>query len=70
MFESGHDDLIHDAQLDYFGSTLATASADRSIKIFDVSGKQHAHVADLKGFVPCGVCTRRLRRSLRARTRP
>ncbi|XXQ39774.1 WD domain, G-beta repeat [Plasmodiophora brassicae] len=49
VFESGHDDLIHDAQLDYFGSTLATASADRSIKIFDVSGKQHAHVADLKG---------------------
>eukprot|EP00474_Spongospora_subterranea_P008926 CRZ09384.1 hypothetical protein [Spongospora subterranea] len=48
-FESGHDDLIHDTQLDYFGSRLATASADKSIRIFDISGDQHTLLADLKG---------------------
>jgi protein transport protein SEC13 len=31
-----HDDLIHDAQLDYYGLRLATCSSDRLVKIFDV----------------------------------
>ncbi|KAF8311668.1 WD40 repeat-like protein [Cantharellus anzutake] len=34
--ETGHDDMIHDAQLDYYGKRLATCSSDRTIKIFDV----------------------------------
>ncbi|KAK4054915.1 GTPase-activating protein S13 [Microbotryomycetes sp. JL201] len=34
--ETGHADMIHDAQLDYYGRRLATASSDRSIRIFDV----------------------------------
>ncbi|KAK4058023.1 GTPase-activating protein S13 [Microbotryomycetes sp. JL221] len=34
--ETGHADMIHDAQLDYYGRRLATASSDRSIKLFDV----------------------------------
>ncbi|KAI8813970.1 protein transporter SEC13 [Cladochytrium replicatum] len=37
-FDSAHEDLIHDAQLDYYGKRLATCSSDRSIRIFDVDG--------------------------------
>lgn len=35
--ETGHEEMIHDAQLDYYGKRLATCSSDRSIRIFDVS---------------------------------
>ena len=41
----------HDAQMDYYGTKLATCSSDRSVKIFDVRGDQQSLVADLKGFV-------------------
>jgi protein transport protein SEC13 len=34
--ETNHEDMIHDAQLDYYGKRLATCSSDRTIKIFDV----------------------------------
>ncbi|CAE6370033.1 unnamed protein product [Rhizoctonia solani] len=34
--ETHHDDMIHDAQLDFYGKRLATCSSDRTIKIFDV----------------------------------
>jgi len=37
--ETQHEDMIHDAQLDYFGKRLATCSSDRSIKIFQVEGE-------------------------------
>lgn len=47
--ESGHTDAIHDAQLDYYGSRLATASSDRTIRLFKVTGDQHSHIADLIG---------------------
>lgn len=33
---NAHDDLIHDAVLDYYGRRLATCSSDRTIKIFEV----------------------------------
>ena len=39
----------HDAQLDYYGKRLATASSDRTIRVFDVSGAQQQLVAELKG---------------------
>ena len=48
-FDTGHSDQIHDAQLDYYGRRLATASSDRTIRLFDVVGEQHAHLADLRG---------------------
>lgn len=48
-FESGHLDQVHDAQLDYYGRRLATCSSDKTIKIFEVVGEQHTHLADLKG---------------------
>lgn len=34
--ETHHEDMIHDAQLDYYGRRLATCSSDRSVKVFDV----------------------------------
>ena len=48
-FESGHADMVHDAQLDYYGRRLATCSSDRTIKIFEVSGENRTPVADLHG---------------------
>ncbi|WFC94036.1 GTPase-activating protein S13 [Malassezia brasiliensis] len=34
--ETYHEDVVHDAQLDFYGSKLATCSSDRTIKVFDV----------------------------------
>ncbi|KAF5346203.1 hypothetical protein D9756_011131 [Leucocoprinus leucothites] len=34
--ETSHEDMIHDAQLDYYGKRLATCSSDRTVKVFDV----------------------------------
>ncbi|KAK9803273.1 hypothetical protein WJX72_004840 [[Myrmecia] bisecta] len=48
-FDSGHADMVHDVQLDYYGKRLATCSSDRSIKVFDVVGDQLTHLADLHG---------------------
>jgi hypothetical protein len=31
--DTQHDDMVHDAQLDYYGRRLATASSDRTIKV-------------------------------------
>jgi protein transport protein SEC13 len=39
-FDTGHVDLVHDIQLDYYGKRLATASSDRLVKVFDVAGDQ------------------------------
>jgi len=41
--------MVHDAQLDYYGCKLATASSDRTVKIFDVSGDTYTHTATLQG---------------------
>ena len=41
--------MVHDAQLDYYGRRLATCSSDRTVKVFEISGEQHTHIADLKG---------------------
>jgi len=34
--ETSHEDMIHDAQLDYYGKRLATCSSDRTVRIFNV----------------------------------
>ncbi|KAJ2162246.1 GTPase-activating protein S13 [Coemansia sp. RSA 552] len=49
QFDTQHEDMIHDAQLDYYGKRLATCSSDGSIHIFEVSGKQQKFLAALKG---------------------
>mmetsp|Transcript_45892 Transcript_45892/g.112557 ORF Transcript_45892/g.112557 Transcript_45892/m.112557 type:complete len:333 (+) Transcript_45892:54-1052(+) len=36
VLDTGHTDMIHDAQMDYYGRRLATCSSDRTIKIFEV----------------------------------
>lgn len=46
---SGHDDMVHDAVLDYYGRRLATCSSDKTIKIFEVEGESHRLVETLKG---------------------
>ncbi|KAK2760971.1 GTPase-activating protein S13 [Arachnomyces sp. PD_36] len=46
---SGHDDMIHDAGLDYYGRRLATCSSDKTIKIFEIEGDTHKLVETLKG---------------------
>lgn len=48
-WDTQHEDLIHDAQFDYYGRRLATASSDRTIRIFDVGGDQQTLLAELKG---------------------
>ncbi|EFJ19975.1 hypothetical protein SELMODRAFT_109958 [Selaginella moellendorffii] len=49
--ESGHTDIVHDAQMDYYGKRLATCSSDRSIRVFSVpQGSQGEHLlATLSG---------------------
>jgi protein transport protein SEC13 len=34
-FDTHHEDLIHDIQPDFFGKRIATASSDRTVRIFD-----------------------------------
>lgn len=47
--DTQHDDMVHDAQLDYYGCKLATSSSDRTIKIYDVSGSTYTHTATITG---------------------
>lgn len=49
--DTGHEDMIHDAEMDYYGLRLATCSSDNSVKIFDLKNGSHNLVADLKGHV-------------------
>lgn len=46
---NAHNDLIHDAVLDYYGKRLATCSSDKTIKIFEVDGETHKLVDTLLG---------------------
>lgn len=40
----------HDAQLDYFGRILATASSDSMIKLFEVTDNSQTFITDLMGY--------------------
>lgn len=48
-FETGHQDMVHDVQFDYYGRRLATCSSDRTVKIFEVVGDRQTLLADLQG---------------------
>lgn len=47
--DTGHEDMIHDAAVDYYGLRLATCSSDNSVKIYDVKDGAHTLLEDLKG---------------------
>nr|VDD07609.1 unnamed protein product [Brassica oleracea] len=49
--ETGHEDTVHDVQMDYYGKRVATASSDCTIKITGVSnnGGGSQHLATLTG---------------------
>ena len=51
--DTGHEEMLHDAAMDYYGRRLATCSSDRTVKIFEVSEANGSGVqtlvADLKG---------------------
>lgn len=49
--DTGHEDMIHDAVMDYYGLRLATCSSDNSVKIFDLKNGTQSLVADLKGHI-------------------
>lgn len=51
VIDTAHADMVHDAQFDYYGRRLATASSDRVIKVFDVSGDETVQSAELGGCV-------------------
>lgn len=47
--DTGHEDMIHCAEVDYYGLRLATCSSDNSVKIFDIKNGAQSLAADLKG---------------------
>jgi protein transport protein SEC13 len=49
QFDSQHEDMVHDAQMDFYGKRLATASSDRTVRIHDASSGDYRTVATLKG---------------------
>ena len=49
VIETKHDDHIHDCAWDYYARRLATASSDRTVKIWAVDGGAHALEATLTG---------------------
>ncbi|CCD24377.1 GTPase-activating protein SEC13 NDAI_0D00630 [Naumovozyma dairenensis CBS 421] len=46
---NAHNELIHDAVLDYYGKRLATCSSDKTIKIFEVEGENYKLIDTLIG---------------------
>jgi len=49
QIDTSHEDMIHDAVVDYYGTKLATCSSDRSIKLFSINGTTHNLIAELRG---------------------
>lgn len=47
--DTGHEDMIHDAEMDYYGLRLATCSSDNTVKIYNIKNGTHTLAADLKG---------------------
>jgi len=47
QLDTQHEDMIHDSQFDYYGKRLATASSDRTVRVFEVSAGGQAAPAAL-----------------------
>mmetsp|Transcript_32210 Transcript_32210/g.79017 ORF Transcript_32210/g.79017 Transcript_32210/m.79017 type:complete len:315 (-) Transcript_32210:452-1396(-) len=48
-WDTSHEDMIHDLQLDYYGKRLATCSSDSMIKIFEVGAEGQTLSANIAG---------------------
>lgn len=48
-FDTAHRGPIHDAQLDYYGKVLATASSDGTIRLWNVSSDPPQFLSELRG---------------------
>jgi protein transport protein SEC13 len=42
--DSGHEDLIHGAEIDYYGLNLATCASDNSVKVEKLANFTRFHV--------------------------
>ena len=49
QIETDHMDMIHDAQMDFYGTRMATCSSDKSIKIYSLSNGTHTLESSLEG---------------------
>lgn len=49
--DTGHEDMIHDAEVDYYGLRLATCSSDNSVKVYDIKNGASTLLDDLKGHL-------------------
>jgi protein transport protein SEC13 len=47
--DTQHADMIHDAQVNYYGRILATCSSDKTVKIFDVTDQSQSLQTTLVG---------------------
>ena len=48
--DTQHTDVIHDTQFDYYGRFMATASSDKTVKVFGAGNENNgAHLATLTG---------------------
>ncbi|XP_022902332.1 protein SEC13 homolog [Onthophagus taurus] len=47
--DTGHEDMVHDAEIDYYGLRLATCSSDNSVKVYDIKNGAHTLLEELKG---------------------
>jgi len=46
--ETAHEDMIHDAQMDFYGKRLATCSSDHTVRIFLVEDNDHKLIQTLR----------------------
>lgn len=56
--DTSHEDMIHDAQMDYYGTRLATCSSDRSVKILmcEMEGRSSSQTSeDMRASVAGGL---------------
>lgn len=47
--DTSHEDMIHDAQVDYYGTRLATCSSDKTVKVFELIDNEQKLLATLTG---------------------
>lgn len=46
--DTGHEDMIHDAQIDFYGTRLATCASDATVRVFSVRNGSQTLEAELR----------------------